>query len=208
MKTLIFLLGLTIYPFFADAQTYAITQSGARVILLDNFTWRYADNGNPETLTVSSILIDTFDIATIEFTVNGNYLAVSDGEIIYSDLLLNEITYYDLFSMDKTIEGKIKSLTIGPDKITFEYYDSFNLDRKSIGRIYRISLGPDKYSFKYYDNLDKTTEGRIKSISKNELRVSFDFYDQFSMDQRIAGRLKKTTGNIPGVRINYLRAFH
>jgi hypothetical protein len=203
MKTLLILLVLAFLPITTFSQISAITQHGEKVILYNNYTWRYAENENiPDKPAITNIFIDSLNIARIEFTMGGYYLDFADGKVLYNGLQLNEIKYYDYTDLDKALEGKVKSLKIGAEIIKFVYYDTFTIDTKSIGKLKSISIGSEKITFVYYDFMDKTIEGKIKSITSSDNKVRFEYYDQMSMDRNLMGKLKKISGELPGIRIS------
>jgi hypothetical protein len=202
MKPFLLLTVLTLMQLASFSQISALTQNGEKVILYNNYTWRYADNENiQDKLAITNIYFDSLNIARIEFSLAGSYIDFADGRILYNGLQLNEINYYDFTDLDKALEGKIKSLSVGPEIIKFIYYDSFIIDTKSIGKLKSISLGSYKITFAYYDFMDNTIEGKIKSISSDDNKVRFEYYDMMSMDRNLIGKLKKISGELPGTRI-------
>jgi len=204
---------LSLIPFlfpvmFCLAQTFAITQYGDKVILYDDFTWEHSEGNGNQNIKLSSIFIDSLDIATAEFTMNGYQLAVAGGTIVFNEIPLSEVDYYDTFSADPYLEGKLKKVRIGDQMISFVYYDRFELFENTRGKIKEIVTAKGKIKFEYYDNLDRSLDGKLKNIRFGDDKISFEFFDSFSIDRNLTGKFKASRGSIPGIKVIYFRALY
>jgi hypothetical protein len=208
MKRLILLVSFLFPVIICMAQTYAITQYGDKVILYDDFTWRHSEGNDNQNIKLSSIFVDSLDIVTAEFAMNGNLLAIAGGNIVFNEIPLSEVDYYDTFSADKYLEGKLKKIMIGNQVISFIYYDLFELFANTRGKIKEIVTAKGKIKFEYYDNLDRSLDGKLKVIRFGDDKISFEFFDSFSLDRNLIGKFRASKGSIPGIKVIYFRALY
>jgi len=206
MKRILALFPLLFAVMFCFAQTFAITQYGDKVILYDDFTWDYVESNGNQNIKLTSIFVDSLDIATAEFKMNGNLLAVEGGNIVFNEIPLSGVDYYDTFSADRYLEGKLKKIRIGDQLISFVYYDQFEINENTRGKIKEIVTGKGGIKFEYYDNLDRSLDGKLKNIRFGEDKISFEFFDSFSLDRNLTGKFKASRGSIPGIKVIYFRA--
>jgi hypothetical protein len=197
------ILSLNIYSIFYS-QVSAITQDGEKVILYNDYTWRYADGNHVQNdkSDIRKIEVDSYGMVKVEFSVKGERIVFYDGKLFFNNIGQTRLEYHNNSFFAKTI-GKIKQADFGDLSIEFEYHQNFIYD-KSEGKIKSIEFGDEKLSFEYHENsFFKYSVGKIKSISKDRQTVNFE-YHQNSIYPENEGKLKEIKGEIPGIRIRYL----
>jgi len=200
---LLIFLTLNIYSIFYG-QVSAITQDGEKVILYNDYTWRYADDESRqiEKSGINKIDVDSYGMVKIEFMINGSRVVFYDGKLFFHSIGQSRLEYHNNSFFTKSV-GKIKEADFGDLSIEFEYHQNFIFD-KSEGKIKKIEFGNEDISFEYHEISFYThSVGKLKSISKNGKTVSFE-YHQNSIYPENEGKLKEIKGEIPGIRIRYL----
>jgi hypothetical protein len=185
-------------------QISAITQHGEKVILYDDYTWRYADDDPThfKRIAISEIDVDSNGLADIEFIVAGNRVEFYDGKLFFDKSGPTKLDYHNNSYFSKSV-GKIRLAEFGNLTIEFEYHQNFIFD-KSEGKIKSIRVGNEDITFEYHEiSFFEHSVGKLKSISKNGKTVNFE-YHQNSIYPENEGKLKEISGEIPGIRIRYL----
>jgi hypothetical protein len=214
MKQLILILAfLNIYSFFFSQAT-AITRDGRKVILYDDFTWRYADeehgnhdHGNrdrdPDQKSwIKDIDVDSYGMVSVEFRVKGERIVFYDGKLIFDNIGQVRLEYHNNSFFTKSV-GKIKRADFGDLSIEFEYHQVPIFD-KSEGKIKTIRFGDQELDFEYHQNSFFTKSvGKVKNISSGMQTVNFE-YDQNSFYPENEGKLKEISGEIKGIGIRYI----
>lgn len=225
MLRICILLAALICSQLLPAQISAITQEGKKVILFDDFSWKYADGETTGKHWVKRIDIDSSKTVTVHFHFSNKPFSLNNGNLLlnfklfapntsydyydqYNDLnsgklrrintgeLSIKFEYYDQYSDSSS--GKIKSITQGDEKITFKYYDFF--ENINAGKLKSMSTEAEKFEFEYYDRFYDMNSGKLKSISGKGSKLHFEYYDRFN--NLNSGKLKRMEGNLPDIQIN------
>ncbi len=204
MKRLLAILILIKISVFSIGQISAITEDGQRVILFNDFTWKYADKeeNHSKESGISKIDIGSDGLVRIDFWINGERMSFYDGKVFFGHVQPGKIEYHQNTIFPKSL-GKIKEIDFHNISISFEYHHNSAFP-KSEGKISSISFGNTSYEFEYHRNsIFPESEGKVKTISSGRYSVNFEYHQNSSFPETV-GKLKEISGEIPGVKIRYL----
>jgi hypothetical protein len=204
MIRIFFVLVLMNLSFLLYCQVRATTEDGRKVILYDNFTWKYAeDDERPKFATgINRIEVDSNGLVRIDFWADKQRISFFDGKVFFNNMHEIKLEYYTNSYFAKSV-GKIKEISFKNLSAAFEYHEN-SIFKDSEGKLKEISIGNQIYEFEYHQNSYFTKSvGKLKEISSGNNSVEFEYYEN-SIYPETEGKLKEIKGEIPGIRILYL----
>jgi hypothetical protein len=204
MKSAILILAFLCVYNFINCQIRATTKDGQKVILYDDFTWKYADyEDNTDNFSgITKIEVGSDGMVGVEFRVNGQKMSFFDGKVFFGNMQPVEIDYNTNSFFAKSL-GKIKQISFSTISVSFEYHEN-SIFEKSEGKIKSIQLGNQSYTFEYHENsyFEKSV-GKLKRISCGRNSIEFEYHEN-TLFPETEGKLKEITGEIPGIKVKYL----
>jgi hypothetical protein len=204
MIRIVFVLVLMNLSFFLYCQVRATTEDGRKVILYDNFSWKYADDDEiPKSVTgINRIEVDSNGLVRVDFMADRHRISFFDGKVFFNNMQEIKLEYYTNSFFAKSV-GKIKEISFNNITVEFEYHQN-SIFKESEGKIKEISIGNQAYQFEYHQNsYFAKSVGKLKEISSGSYSVEFEYYEN-PIYPETEGKLKEIKGEIPGIRILYL----